>query len=501
MTDTPNLGLPLIAADQAQKHVTHNEDMMDLDALVQLTVIATQDAPPASPGPDEGNRYIVGTGSGDWEGKDNQVAYYDSGAWVFFTPRTGWRAFDIAANEMKFYYEGSPGGWQATYFADNIREKLTGARTYYVNASTGSDTNNGLSSGAPFATIGAAMTAIGDIDLGVFDADVVVADGTYQENVVLPPIIGTGTATLTGNVGTPKNVDINPAAGAAIDINFSAIAAQWVLTGVYANGVTYGIDASAGGSATLQSVALAASGALIFASNNARIDARTASIDIETGANRFIVASDNATVLLNNATVTLVPSSPLADFAQFILSARSAAVRLSGAIFVGAATGVQYKIDSNAVIDFDGTIPGDEDGVLLNGGRLITGDAFGTIVAASENSALSGVYILEEELSGLSGATVDSSINIPDRAIVFCVSVRTTTTITGATSFDCGVAGETAKFGGSLGIAADSTNLGVIGPTAYYAATPIRLTANGSDFTGGAVRIAIHYFLPQAPQS
>ena len=42
-------------------------------------------------------------------------------------------------------------------------------------------------------------------------------------------------------------------------------------------------------------------------------------------------------------------------------------------------------------------------------------------------------------------------------------------------------------------IAAGSTNVGVIGPQAFYANTAIRLTANGANFTGGAVRIAIHY--------
>ena len=82
---------------------------------------------------------------------------------------------------------------------------------------------------------------------------------------------------------------------------------------------------------------------------------------------------------------------------------------------------------------------------------------------------------------------------IPNRAIVLGVSTRTVTAITGATSYDCGIAGEPTKFGGSLGVAEGSTNAGVIGPQAFYADTPIRLTANGGDFTGGAVRIAIHY--------
>lgn len=79
------------------------------------------------------------------------------------------------------------------------------------------------------------------------------------------------------------------------------------------------------------------------------------------------------------------------------------------------------------------------------------------------------------------------------------VSTRVVTAITEAASFDCGVAGETSKFGGALSIAADSTNTGVIEPQAFYADTPIVLTAQGGNFTGGAVRLTIHYLTLGAP--
>lgn len=123
------------------------------------------------------------------------------------------------------------------------------------------------------------------------------------------------------------------------------------------------------------------------------------------------------------------------------------------------------------------------------------------VVATSPNGAKSEFIILEQLLSGLSGASVDTTIQIPNGSIVFNVSSRTTTTITGATSYDCGVAGNTSQFGGSLGVAAGSTNKGVIGPTGFYADTPIRLTANGGNFTGGAVRVAIHVYVPTPPAS
>ena len=110
------------------------------------------------------------------------------------------------------------------------------------------------------------------------------------------------------------------------------------------------------------------------------------------------------------------------------------------------------------------------------------------------NGASNTFGILEEEVT-LSGAFAETSIAIPNRAIVFAVTVRTTQAITGASSFGCGVAGDATKYGDLLGTAAGSTNSGVTGPTAFYAATPIRLTANGGSFTAGKVRVAIHYLI------
>ena len=50
MDATSNLSLPFIMAAQAQKHVTHNEALRALDAVVQLMVLDKDlDSPPGSP--------------------------------------------------------------------------------------------------------------------------------------------------------------------------------------------------------------------------------------------------------------------------------------------------------------------------------------------------------------------------------------------------------------------------------------------------------------------
>jgi Protein of unknown function (DUF2793) len=121
-------------------------------------------------------------------------------------------------------------------------------------------------------------------------------------------------------------------------------------------------------------------------------------------------------------------------------------------------------------------------------------------IALTANGGRVTLRTKEEELT-LSGAFTETSdaAFIPDRAIVLGVASRTTQAITGASSYNVGISGETSKFGGSLGIALNSTNVGVIGPTAFYADTKVRATANVSNFTGGKVRLAIYYLEMSAP--
>ena len=121
-----------------------------------------------------------------------------------------------------------------------------------------------------------------------------------------------------------------------------------------------------------------------------------------------------------------------------------------------------------------------------------------TIAAQTPNLANTRLEVLEQEVT-LSGASVATSIAIPNRAIVLAVSTRTTAAVTGAASYNCGVSGDAGKFGGSLGVAKNSSNVGVIGPTAFYADTPVLLTAVGGSFVTGKVRVAIHVLRFDAP--
>ena len=94
MTEQTNLlKLPYIMPSQAQKHVTHNESLRMLDALVQLSV-RDRDlaAPPVSPA--AGDRYLVAASpTGAWSGHAGHIAAWQDGAWSFAPPVAGWIAW------------------------------------------------------------------------------------------------------------------------------------------------------------------------------------------------------------------------------------------------------------------------------------------------------------------------------------------------------------------------------------------------------------------------
>ncbi len=105
MANTPRLAMPYLVASQAQKEVTHNDALNDMDFLAQSSVIdRTLNAPPASPA--NGDMYIVGTSpTGAWTGHAGHLAAWYSG-WKFKTPSAGWTVW--AKNDSRLvYYTGS----------------------------------------------------------------------------------------------------------------------------------------------------------------------------------------------------------------------------------------------------------------------------------------------------------------------------------------------------------------------------------------------------------
>jgi hypothetical protein len=103
MTNTTHLGMPFIEGSQSQKHVTHNEALRILDAVIQIGVLdRDRTLPPVSPA--EGDRHIVASGAtGAWAGQADAVATYEDGAWRFLTPKPGWCAWSDADGALLVY--------------------------------------------------------------------------------------------------------------------------------------------------------------------------------------------------------------------------------------------------------------------------------------------------------------------------------------------------------------------------------------------------------------
>tara|TARA_R110002020_G_scaffold40118_2_gene118694 strand:- start:41028 stop:42383 length:1356 start_codon:yes stop_codon:yes gene_type:complete len=93
MDRSPNLDLPFIMPSQAQKHVTHNEALSLLDAVLQLSV-STRGLSMPPPSPVEGERYIVAAdATGVWAGHDDKIAAFSAGDWTIIAPKQGWLAY------------------------------------------------------------------------------------------------------------------------------------------------------------------------------------------------------------------------------------------------------------------------------------------------------------------------------------------------------------------------------------------------------------------------
>ena len=106
--NSPRLDLPYIQAAQAQKHITHNEAIEQLDMIVQLTVEAVDATTPPS-GAAEGQAWAVGAGAtGAWAGRASQIAAWRGNGWLFAIPQTGWRAWNKSA-AATYAFDGT--GW------------------------------------------------------------------------------------------------------------------------------------------------------------------------------------------------------------------------------------------------------------------------------------------------------------------------------------------------------------------------------------------------------
>lgn len=130
MAETYQFSLPLVAAAQAQKHVTVNDALSRLDAVAQLRVVSTAVAtPPGSPV--DGQAYVVAAAAtGVWAGHEGEVAVFLNGGWVFIVPLEGWSAWDEASGE-RLLFDGQD--WHGGGIAHSAGGAVTVARVAEID--------------------------------------------------------------------------------------------------------------------------------------------------------------------------------------------------------------------------------------------------------------------------------------------------------------------------------------------------------------------------------
>ena len=236
---TTHLLLPYILASQAQKHVTHNEALRLLDAMVQLSVLdRTRTAPPVSP--TDGDRHIVASGAtGLWAGWDLNVAFWVDGVWMRLVPRPGWLAW-IAAEQAFVVWNGS--AW------DPVGEPVDVSDAVFSLVNDVDPTKKAVFS---LSGISTGMTRTLTLPNSSSELAILAGTQTFSGNKTF-----SGTLTASGTVTM---------SGAAASIGTSAATATYgVGTGVTTTGVTKTLNLGTGGvsgSTTVVNIGSATAGA------------------------------------------------------------------------------------------------------------------------------------------------------------------------------------------------------------------------------------------------
>ncbi|MEX6723404.1 DUF2793 domain-containing protein [Parapedomonas caeni] len=135
---TDRHGLPLLAAGQAQKEVSHNEALLAIDGLLHAAVEAVGlTTPPVAPEP--GQAWIVGAGAtGAWAGQDGALALHTVGGWRFFAARAGMLAW-LPAESVFVRHDGSQwlaGDWPVAQLRVD-GQRVVGARRPAITGPAG----------------------------------------------------------------------------------------------------------------------------------------------------------------------------------------------------------------------------------------------------------------------------------------------------------------------------------------------------------------------------
>ncbi|MTD99670.1 DUF2793 domain-containing protein [Paracoccus sp. YIM 132242] len=109
--------------------------------------------------------------------------------------------------------------------------------------------------------------------------------------------------------------------------------------------------------------------------------------------------------------------------------------------------------------------------------------------------------LAEGEVTVGAGAVFDTGIAIPAGAMVIGAVARVTQALTGSLqTWRLGTADSNNRFGQGLGKGAGSWARGMLGtPMTYYSGANLLMTGEGGAFTGGKVKLAVHWLELRLP--
>ncbi len=260
---------------------------------------------------------------------------------------------------------------------------LPSLTTFFVNATTGSDGNDGLSAGSAFATIQGAVNAIAARYIAPAGVLINVANGSYAGFNIAASLIASWT--ITGNTGSPASVLVSAATnsvnrGRALSITRGVIA---TVQGI-AMSSTQENWANSGGTLTLSNINMQAN--VSFYSGGTYYGGYTlliGNINFTGNGFGFAIASLGGVLSFgfsdgvgSNALTLTCSGTPVLSSGNVLASAGGTIVAYpSAATMVGAVTGTRYIANTNGVINTNGGgvnyFPGSTAGSLSTGGQYI----------------------------------------------------------------------------------------------------------------------------------
>ena len=243
-----------------------------------------------------------------------------------------------------------------------VREPITSARDYYV-AKTGSDSNDGLTSGTAFLTVQKAVNTVCDtLSINAGGSVIIhVAAGTYTEDLSLRPFVGSAVVDILITGASTATVSLSPTGNC---VYARGVNARYQLTGV---SLPHGIRVLEGAYVQLQEI--------LF---NGTVDYPNAycersflefygPITVSGAAFAHVISSINGYVFYG-AELTL-SGTPSFDTA-FLVADYGGKIFIDGAGITGIATGVRYVAESAGIIvaGANDPLPGNSAGTAATGG-------------------------------------------------------------------------------------------------------------------------------------